>query len=143
MAILVVSDGTAPDLARQVGAAFAAAGVEVTALSQPGPDGARGDPSDRAEPDQPGPDRDLAWAATELVVWVADQVGFGDGGGPGLRRVAAAAGRRLVPMIVVAGQCWISTREWRTLGVEAGYQVTDPGQLAVIASTWCQPVRPA
>ena len=72
----------------------------------------------------------------DLAVYVTDELTFADGGGPYLRQVSSWAGARLVPVIVVASTCRISTRELRTLGVEAGYAVSDDQDIRRVVHTW-------
>ncbi|MCL2736576.1 MAG: hypothetical protein FWD75_08115 [Propionibacteriaceae bacterium] len=72
----------------------------------------------------------------DLVVVVADEVSFADAGGPGLRQVSSWAEARAVPVIVVAGTCQISTRELRSVGVEAGYGVAAADDVRRIVQTW-------
>ena len=72
----------------------------------------------------------------DLVVYVADEVGFGDAGGPVLRQVTSWAARALVPVIVMASVCRISTRELRILDVEAGYEVATGEDVRRVVQTW-------
>jgi len=72
----------------------------------------------------------------DLAVLVADEVSFADGGGPYLRQVSSWAQAALVPVIVVASSCRISIRELRTLGVEAGYEVTSDEDVRRVVQTW-------
>ena len=71
----------------------------------------------------------------DLVVYLTEELGFADGG-PQLMSVAEASNERLVPVILVAAQCRVSTRELRTWGVEAGYEVSCLDDVVRIARTW-------
>ena len=72
----------------------------------------------------------------DLAVYVADEVTFGDGGGAYLRQVSSWAEQALVPVIVIASLCRISTRELRTLGVEAGYEAATDEDVRRVVQTW-------
>jgi len=72
----------------------------------------------------------------DLVVYIADEVTFADGGGPYLRQVSSWAEQALVPVIVIANVCRISTRELRTLGVEAGYEAVTDEDVRRVVQTW-------
>jgi len=72
----------------------------------------------------------------DLAVYIADEVGFGDAGGPALRQVTSWAARELVPVIIMASVCRISTRELRILGVEAGYDVATEEDVRRVVQTW-------
>ena len=76
------------------------------------------------------------FAGKDLAVYVTDEVGFADGGGPYLRQVCSWAERGLVPVIVMVCACRISTRELRTLGVEAGYEVATEEDVRRVVQTW-------
>ena len=79
------------------------------------------------------------FADKDLAVYVADEVGFADGGGPYLRQVSSWAERGLIPLVVVASSCRISTRELRTLGVEAGYEAANEEDVRRVVQTWIPP----
>jgi len=72
----------------------------------------------------------------DLVVYITEEVHFADSGGPVLIRVARWAQTLCVPVIAVARQCWISTRELRTVGVEAGYAVASAEDMRTVVATW-------
>ncbi|MCL2482580.1 MAG: hypothetical protein FWF43_04025 [Propionibacteriaceae bacterium] len=72
----------------------------------------------------------------DLVVFVTEEVQFADSGGPVLKRVAVWAQQQCVPVIAVARQCWISTRELRTVGVEAGYAMAGVEDVRSVVGTW-------
>jgi hypothetical protein len=72
----------------------------------------------------------------DLVVYVGDQVIFADGGGVHLRQVSTWAEEAAVPVVALAPHIEISTRELRTLGVEAGYGVSSPADVAAVVQTW-------
>ncbi|MDR2974468.1 MAG: hypothetical protein LBV00_07120 [Propionibacteriaceae bacterium] len=72
----------------------------------------------------------------DLVVYLADELTMADAGGPWLRQTASWAERALTPVIAVAPTCHVSTREWRSLGVEAGYAVTTPDDARLVVVTW-------
>ncbi len=77
-----------------------------------------------------------SFAGKDLIIYLTEQLTFADGGGPHLRQVASWAEAAVVPVIVAAGQCQISTRELRTLGVEAGYAMTSLDDVRRLAQTW-------
>lgn len=72
----------------------------------------------------------------DLIVYIGDQVIFADGGGPHLRQVSTWAEEAAVPVIALAPTVEISTRELRTLGVEAGYSVASLSDVEAIVRTW-------
>jgi len=72
----------------------------------------------------------------DLVVFATDEVRFADGGGPVLRQVSTWAETALTPVIVMAPHCRISTRELRTMGIEAGYEVTTNAEARRVVQTW-------
>jgi len=72
----------------------------------------------------------------DLIVFATDEVRFADGGGPVLRQVSTWAETALIPVIVMACHCRISTRELRTLGIEAGYEVATLDEARRVAQTW-------
>ena len=79
----------------------------------------------------------------DLAVFAADQVVFADDGGPWLRQIAGWAAAAAVPVIAVARRVDISTRELRTIGVEAAYQAGSAAAIRPIATTWTPRPRPA
>jgi glycerate kinase len=88
-----------------------------------------------AEPD-PLADR---LAAADLALGLIDALEFHDGGGPELARLAAAAASAAVPLVALTPCLAISTRELRTVGVEAAYAVDAAAPATVldrIAQTW-------
>jgi len=72
----------------------------------------------------------------DLVVYISDEMTFADSGGPYLRQVASWAESGCVPVIVVASTCRISTRELRSMGVEAGYKVATGEDVRRVVQTW-------
>lgn len=73
-----------------------------------------------------GLDRTIGHA--DLVVTGGGQLDFGAMGGDVLFTVVDAATQALRPVVVVAGQNFVSSRELRAIGVEAAYSVLDqPG----------------
>jgi len=80
--------------------------------------------------------------AADLIVYLASDITFSDAGGPQLRQVAAWAATRCIPVIALAHHTHISTRELRTVGVEAGYEITCDLDVAQIAQTWVWPSDP-
>jgi hypothetical protein len=72
----------------------------------------------------------------ELVVYVTVTLSFADTGGPYLRQVSTWAEACACPVIVAAQTTQISTRELRTVGVEAAYQAETEADVARMVSTW-------
>jgi len=72
----------------------------------------------------------------DLVAFATDRVVFADGGGPDLRRVARWAEAAAVPVIALAEQVEISTRELRTLGVETAYQIDSAAAVGRVVANW-------
>lgn len=72
----------------------------------------------------------------DLIVYITDAVTIADGGGPMLRQVSAWAETACTPVIVLASQCRISTRELRTLGIEAGYEAATREDVRRVAQTF-------
>ncbi|MGA4507055.1 glycerate kinase [Propionibacteriaceae bacterium G1746] len=67
-------------------------------------------------------------ARADLVVTGGAQLDFGTMGGDVLTTVLAMATGALRPVVVVAGENFISARELRSIGVEAAYSVQAVGQ---------------
>lgn len=62
-------------------------------------------------------------AQADLVVTGCTQLDFGTSGGPVLRRVAELAEHHTSPVIAVAGQNYVSSRELRSMGIEQAYSL--------------------
>ncbi|WP_203569171.1 glycerate kinase [Aestuariimicrobium ganziense] len=75
-----------------------------------------------------GLDRTAAHA--DLVVTGGDRLDFGSMGGDVLTEVREVAEQVLRPLVVIAGQNFISSRELRSIGVEAAYPVHAHGAAA-------------
>ncbi len=61
--------------------------------------------------------------SADLVVTGCTQLDFGTSGGPVLRRVAELAESHTSPVIAVAGQNYVSSRELRSMGIEQAYSL--------------------
>lgn len=69
---------------------------------------------------------DATVARADLVVTGGDRLDFGTMGGDVLTELRAVAEAALRPLVVVAGENFISSRELRSMGVEAAYPVRRP-----------------
>ncbi len=76
------------------------------------------------------------FAGRELIVYVTDEVTIADAGGHCLRQAASWAQAAAAPLILVAGSCSVSTRQFRAMGVEAGYEVRTPAEARRVVQTW-------
>lgn len=83
-----------------------------------------------------GIDRSLE--SVDLIVGVVDEFDFGGAGIAEAHAVAVWAQRAAAPCIMIASRTSISTRELRTHGVEAAYELGDDVEIeaARIARTW-------
>ena len=142
---IVVVPSTQSGIVRLVTAEFAAAGAEVDTvglaqwLSRSYPGVIRGTVSATPSSSVAGPPP-VDFRDKDLAVVVADEIGFLDSGGPVVRQVASWAQHWAVPVIVVASRCEISTRELRTVGVEAAYAVGSAEDVRKVVRTWIRTV---
>jgi hypothetical protein len=72
----------------------------------------------------------------DLVAYLTDELTFADVGGATLEQVATWAQAQATPVIVIAAQVAVSTRELRTRGVAAAYQISTADDVTRVVTTW-------
>ncbi|MDR0488645.1 MAG: hypothetical protein LBG99_04470 [Propionibacteriaceae bacterium] len=71
-----------------------------------------------------------------LLIYVTTEVEGFSAPDPRLITITRKATDHLIPVILITSQCRISTRELRTWGIEAAYEITSPQEAQKVAQTW-------